>query len=506
MDNLRFHIMPGSEIGRVVLHRDHHPLYGLTMESVYPDEPHHLFEDLATAMRGRAPLSQSLPAPRAYDCLYWQQNLHIEERGGRYLVIEPDSGGIAVLDERMWSLFRLMEKPVPYRYVIHNYHAPVKITDSFIEECRSRNLLCLESSPDIFEHCGSGPSSVYASTSLRTFLAGRKHESQSDDEMIRDFLSESLPDNLGALPSVEIFLGSPAADLDEVRSLLLWLRAAKGCENAAVMLHMPLRETQTEDVEYDAYGAHAAFWAWSGVSVRAYSASVRTLLQGDSSLRRKLRALVDNDILESLTMTVSDIREFDLIKEVIERDGVSELRLFPAKAGNAGSGEGTEKACLEAEQSAGEERGLIGDARFAEAFVSFLERLPIEKRLGVFPVNYILLSLIHGRGVSPCLQRGLQYSTARILIDCGSSLPAEGACCESGAGSKIVRSGYCRKIDRWRCASIAEQCSPCRWRRLCPGICAGMSGWSGGADKKTLCAFYRELIPEILTRSSFWLQ
>jgi len=506
MDNLRFHIMPGSGVGKVVLHRDHHPLFGLTRENVYPEEQLRLFDDIVTAMRGRSPLSNCLPAPRAYDCLYWQQDLHIEERGGRYLVIEPGSAGVMVLDERMWRLFRLMENPVPYRYVIHNYHAQVKVTDSFIEECRTRNLLCLEGSPDIFEHCGARPSSIYASASARTFLKGRHHESQSEEEMIKDFLRGSLPDNPGALPSVEIFLGSPDGDLDLLRSLLSGLRASRGYENASVMLHMPLREAQVADSVNDAYQAHAAFWAWNGVFVRAYPSSVQILLQGDSSLRGKLQTLVDNDILESLSMTVSDIRDFDTIEELIQRNGVSELRLFPAGAGNAGSSGGIEQTCLEAEQPDGEEHGLTDAARFAEAFVGFLERLPIEKRLRVFPVNHILLGLIHGCGVSPCMQRGLQYSTARITIDCGSPLPAEGALCERGAGSKIIRSGYCRRIDCWRCASITEHCSHCRWRRLCPGVCAGMSGWSGGTDEKTLCAFYRELIPEILTRSSFWLQ
>ncbi len=482
MDNLRFHVMPDSGISAVVLHRNHHPLYGLTRENVYPEEPQHAFIDLITALRGRSPQSRCLPSPRAFDCLYWQQNLHIEERNGQYLIFDPDSGGLMVLDERMWRLFRLMEQPVPYRYIIHNYLAPAETTDSFIEECRSRHLLCLESSPAIFENPGDETPSVCVSIALGLSLPGRWTESSQspcNKALLDKLLRETLPEKVGATPLVEIFSENSERDREFLLSLITHLRSARGYENSAVLIHMPL---ETADI------AQSACWAWKGVMARVYSSSNEEFMDSRSPSSEKLDILVENQVLESLSVVVKNNRDLEVIKALIERESVPEVRVTP---GNLRI-EGPDPAM-----------GQGSAEEMAEALLDLLEKLPIEARFRVFPINYIFERLIHSRFTSPCMQRGLQYSSARVLLNCGNAVIICESPGEKGTSSDSRFTEDCYRHDRWQCTSIGKECVQCRWRKICPGQCTAMAKWSGKATEKSLCDFYRVLIPELLTRS--WL-
>ncbi|MGV8122618.1 MAG: hypothetical protein AB2L14_22900 [Candidatus Xenobiia bacterium LiM19] len=484
MDNLRFHVMPDSGISAVVLHRSHHPLYGLTRENVYPEESPRSFTDLISALRGRSPLSSFLPRPGAYEHLYWQQNLCIEERNGRYIILEPDSAGLMVLDERMWRLFRLMEQPVPYRYIVHNYLAPVGVTDSFIEECRCRNLLCLENSPAIFEHSFCEPPSVCAAAALTSSQRDRENAltlSPDNEEFIDKLLHEILPEKAGELPAVEIFSENPEKEMESVIPLISHLRGTQGYESCPVMLHMPLDGSES---------ALAAFLAWNSVVVRAYSSSIEELMAGSSSSREKLHILLENQVLESLSLAVQKSSDCDLIETLMLRDSVPEVRVYPSlseapgQAGDTGQGRVKE---------------------IADALVTILEKLPIEARFRVFPVNYIFLRLMHSRCDSPCTQRGLGHSAAQVFFDFGGAVPI----CESsrlnGAHFNRTCSDEYYRNDGWHCASINEECAPCQWRKICPGRCAAVLNRFGRADEKSICDFYRVLIPELVTRSIEWL-
>ncbi|MHC9543540.1 MAG: hypothetical protein AB9903_28860 [Vulcanimicrobiota bacterium] len=499
MDNLRFHVMPDSEISAVVLHRSHHPLYGLTRENVYPEESRQSFTDLITTLRGRSPLSSFLPPPCAYDHLYWQQNLYIEERNGRYIILEPDSAGLMVLDERMWHLFRLMERPVPYRYIVHNYLAPVGVTDSFIEECRCRNLLCLENSPAIFEHPFCEPPSVFAAAVLKPSQPGFENAvslSPDSEVLIDKLLHEILPEKAGELPAVEIF--SENKEMESVIPLISHLRGVQGYESCPVMLHTPLESAES---------ALAAFLAWNGVVVRAYSSSIEELMADSSSSREKLHILLENQVLESLSLAVQKSSDCDVIETMMRRDSVPEVRVclslpevrvypslpevgvypgFPEALGQAG------------------DTGQDRVKEIAEALVAILERLPIEARFRVFPVNYIFERLLHSRCDSPCTQRGLGHSTARVFFSFGGAV----AICESsrlnGAHFNRTCSDEYYRNDGWRCTSINEECAPCQGRGICPGRCTAVLNRFGRTDDKSICDFYRALIPELVVKSSEW--
>lgn len=498
MDNLRFHVMPDSGISAVVLHRGHHPLYGLTRENVYPEETRQSFTDLIAALRGRTPLSSFLPRPGAYEHLYWQQNLYIEERNGRYIILEPDSAGLMVLDERMWRLFRLMEQPVPYRYIVHNYLAPVGMTDSFIEECRCRNLLCLENSPAIFEHPFCEPSSVFAAAALRLSQPDYENAlslSPDSEALIDKLLHEALPEKAGELPAVEIFSENPEKEMESVVSLISHLRGVQGYESCPVMLHIPLESAES---------ALAAFLAWNGVVVRAYSSSSEELMADSSSSREKLHILLENQVLESLSLAVQKSSDCDLIETLMQRDSVPEVRVYPSLP-EVGVYPGFPEApdqCGDTGQGSDTGQGRVKE--IAEALVTILEKLPIEARFRVFPVNYIFLRLLHSRCDSPCTQRGLGHSAARVFFSFGGAVPV----CESfrlnGAHFNRTCSDEYYRNDGWRCTSINEECAPCQWRGICPGRCNAVLKRFGRTDEKSICDFYRALIPELVMRSSEW--
>lgn len=483
MDRLRFHVMPDSGISAVVLHRSHHPLYGLTREKVYPEESRHSFNDLITVLRGRSPLSSFLPPPGAYHHLYWQQNLCIEERNGRYIIMEPESAGLMVLDEKMWRLFRLMEQPVPYRYIVHNYLAPVGVTDSFIEECRCRNLLCLENSPAIYEHNFCEPPSVYAAVALSPSQHGRQNALSllpDSQALIDRILYETLPGKAGEHPAVEIFSENPETEMESVRSLIRYLRSAQGYEDCEVMLHIPLKCADS---------ALAAFWAWNGVSVRAYSSSIEELTADSSSCRDKLHILAENQALESLCLILQKSSDFDVIETLMLRDSVPEVRVYPSFPEASGQGSG---------------RGQDRVKEIAEALVSILEKLPIEARFRVFPAGYIFESLIHIHRASPCAQRGLGRNSARLIFNFAGAGPV----CESsrlnGARFRRTCSEDYYLNNGWHCTSINEECTACQWRRICPGRCTALLDRFSRTDEKSLCDFYRVFIPELIIRSSVW--